>query len=158
MLNQLILATVVVLALILVHLLGLAVLTRLLRSHSRVMRSVRIMPFTLLASATVGLIAIHTADIWLYAAAYLRLGAFHHFEEAHYFSTSTYATLGYGDVVMPYAWRIFGAIEGPVGIIMLGWSTAYLVSLLGQLKLLSHDWLTFDQGKRENTPEEPRTK
>jgi hypothetical protein len=147
MLNQLILATIMVVAIVVIHLFGLAILTRLLRSHSRVTRSVRIMPFTLLASATIGIIAIHTADIWLYAAAYVRLGAFHRFEEALYFSTSTYATIGYGDVVMPYGWRVFGAIEGPVGVIMLGWSTAYLVSLIAQLKLLSHDWLTMEGGE-----------
>jgi len=150
MLDQLILATIVVVAIVIIHLFGPAILTRLLRSHSRVMRSVRIMPLTLLASATIGIIAIHTADIWLYAVAYFELGAFHHFEEALYFSTSTYATIGYGDVVMPYGWRVFGAIEGPVGVIMLGWSTAYLVSLLAQLKLLSHDWLTLDE---EQAPE-----
>ena len=38
--------------------------------------------------------------------------------------------------------------QGPVGIIMLGWSTAYLVSLIAQMRLLSHDWLTLDEGKR----------
>ena len=136
MLDQLILATIVVVAIVIIHLFGLAILTRLLRSHSRVMRSVRIMPLTLLASATIGIIAIHTADIWLYAVAYFELGAFHHFEEALYFSTSTYATIGYGDVVMPYGWwRVFGAIEGPVGVIMLGWSTAYLVSEAAQPRL-----------------------
>jgi Ion channel len=147
MLNQLILATIMVFAIVVIHLIGLAILTRLLRSHSRVMRSVRIMPLTLLASATIGIIAIHTAEIWLYAATYLRFGAFLHFEEALYFSTSTYATIGYGDVLMPHKWRVLGAIEGPVGIIMLGWSTAYLVSLIAQMKLLSHDWLTFDEGR-----------
>jgi hypothetical protein len=29
--------------------------------------------------------------------------------------------------------------------IMLGWSTAFLVSLLAKLRLLTHDWLTPDQ-------------
>jgi Ion channel len=145
MLKQLTLATLMVVAIVVIHLVGLAVLTRLLRSHSRVMRSVRIMPFTLLAGATIGIIAIHTAEIWLYATVFLGVGAFRHFEDALYFSTSTYAAIGYGDMLMPHGWRIFGAIEGPAGIIMLGWSTAYLVSLLSQLKLLSHDWLKFDK-------------
>jgi hypothetical protein len=53
----------------------------------------------------------------------------------------TYASVGYGDLLMPRQWRILGAIEGAAGIIMLGWSTAYLVSILTQLKLLQHDWL-----------------
>ena len=42
------------------------------------------------------------------------------------------------------------AIEGPAGVIMLGLSTAYLVSLLARLKLLRHDWLTLDECERRD--------
>ena len=31
-----------------------------------------------------------------------------------------------------------------MGIIMLGWSTAFVVSLMTQLKLFGHDWLAPD--------------
>lgn len=141
MLVQLTLATAMVIATAMTHLLGLAILTRILRSHSRMFRRLRIMPLTLLLAATVGIIGIHTVEIWFYAALYLGLGALRHFEEALYFSTVTYASIGYGDVLLPHQWRILGAIEGAAGIIMLGWSTAYLVSLLTQLKLFGHDWL-----------------
>lgn len=141
MLVQLTLATAMVIATAMTHLLGLAILTRILRSHSRMFRRLRIMPLTLLLAATVGIIGIHTVEIWFYAALYLGLGALGHFEEALYFSTVTYASIGYGDVLLPHQWRILGAIEGAAGIIMLGWSTAYLVSLLTQLKLFGHDWL-----------------
>jgi hypothetical protein len=143
---QLTLATLMVVAIAAVHLIGLAVLTRLLRSHSRMFPRLRVRPLTLLLAATVGIIAIHTVEIWAYAAVYLGIGAFAHFEEALYYSTVTYASIGYGDVLMPRPWRIFGAIEGAVGIIMLGWSTAYLVSLLTQLKLIGHDWLAVEKG------------
>jgi hypothetical protein len=139
---QLFLATVMVTAICLIHLIGLALLTRVLRSHRKAFGRLRILPLTILLAATVGIIGIHTIEIWLYAGLYLGLGAFGHFEEALYFSTVTYASIGYGDLLMPHEWRIFGAIEGAAGIIMLGWSTAYLVSLLTQLKLFGHDWLT----------------
>lgn len=142
MLVQLFLATVMVTAICLIHLIGLALLTRVLRSHRKAFGKLRILPLTILLAATVGIIGIHTIEIWLYAGLYLGLGAFGHFEEALYFSTVTYASIGYGDLLMPHEWRIFGAIEGAAGIIMLGWSTAYLVSLLTQLKLFGHDWLT----------------
>ena len=144
MLVQLTLATAMVVMTVLIHLFGLAILMRVLRSHTRIFRKLTIMPLTLLLAATVGIIAIHTMEIWLYALLYLQLDAFRHFEQALYFSTVTYATIGYGDVVMAHQWRILGAIEGAVGIIMLGWSTAFLVSLLSQLKLLGHDWLAPD--------------
>jgi hypothetical protein len=129
-----------------IHLVGLAMLTRVLRSHSKLMRRMRILPVTLLLIASIGIVVIHTAEIWLWAAIYLELQAFRTFEQALYFSTVTYASLGYGDLLLPHEWRIFGAIEGAAGIIMLGISTAYLVSLLTRVKLFSHDWLTPEGG------------
>lgn len=148
MLAQLVIATAMVITTVLVHLFGLAILMRVLRSHSRIFRKLTIMPLTLLLAATLGIIAIHTLEIWLYALMYLQLGALSHFEQALYFSTVTYATIGYGDVVMPHEWRILGAIEGAAGIIMLGWSTAFLISLLTQLKLIGHDWLSMSKEDR----------
>jgi hypothetical protein len=127
-----------------VHLIGLNLVMSILRSHSRFIRKLRITPLTLLLSASLGIFAIHTLEIWLYAALFLGLGAFQDFEAALYFSTSTYAAIGYGDLLMPYGWRVLGAIEGATGIIMFGWSTAFLVSLLGKLNLLRHDWLAPD--------------
>ena len=144
MLKQLILATVMVLLTVGIHLIGLALLVRVLRSHNRLFQRLKIMPLTLLLAATIGIIAIHTVEIWLFAVLYMELHAFQHFEEALYFSTVSYAAIGYGDVLMPHDWRIVGAIEGATGIIMLGLSTAFLISLLTQLNLLGHDWLKPD--------------
>lgn len=149
MFQQLTLATLMVVAVVGIHLVGLAILTRLLRSNHRLLKQIRVVPFTLLLGATLGLIGIHTVEIWIYAALYLALGAFAHFEQALYFSTITYTTIGYGDVLIASNWRILGAIEGAIGIIMLGWSTAFLVSLLTQLKLLSHDWIASGTPKEQ---------
>ena len=141
MLNQLVMATLMVVVMALTHLIGLALLTRILRSHSRLMGKLRILPLTVLLIASIGIIAIHTIEIWMWAAVYLELHTFRTFEQALYFSTVTYASVGYGDLLLPHEWRIFGAIEGAAGIIMLGVSTAYLVSLLTRVKLFTHDWL-----------------
>jgi len=142
MLVQLALASGMVVVVVIIHLLGLALLVRALRTHYRMFRQIQMTPLLLLVVASLGLFALHTLEIWLYAALYLFLGAVSHFEAALYYSTVTYASIGYGDVLLPHDWRILGAIEGVTGIMMLGWSTAFLVSLLGQLKLLSHDWLS----------------
>ncbi|GAA3892115.1 potassium channel family protein [Sphingomonas limnosediminicola] len=139
---QLVIATLMVLVTVIIHLVGLAVLVRILRSHSRLFQSPRILPISLLIGAAMGIVAIHTVEIWVYALLYDGIGAFRTFEEALYFSTVTYSTIGYGDVVMRREWRILGSIEGANGILMLGWSTAFLVSLLSQLRLLGHDWLS----------------
>lgn len=142
---ELLLATFMVVTMVVTHLVGLGLLIRLLQSHTRLFSKLRIMPLTLLLAATVGIIAIHSVEIWTYAGLYLTLHAFKDFEEALYFSTVTYASIGYGDLLMPKPWRILAAIEGAAGVIMLGWSTAFLVSLLAQLKMLRHDWLSRDE-------------
>ena len=96
--KELLLATAMVGAIVIVHLTGLALLIRALKSHSRLFRSLQILPLTLLVTATLGIILIHTVEIWLYAALYIELGAFTAFEQALYFSTVTYASVGYGDM------------------------------------------------------------
>src|SRR5687768_11278634 len=126
----------------LVHLTGLALVMRVLRIGHRRLQSARRSPLPLLLGASLGVFAVHTVEIWIYALLYRAVGLFAHFEEALYFSTVTYSTIGYGDLTLPHEWRVLGAIEGATGIIMLGWSTAFLVSLLTRLRLLDHDWLT----------------
>lgn len=142
MFGQLLLAATFAIITVVTHLTGLALIVRTLRSHHRMIRPLKSAPVATLLFATVAILGIHTAEIWLYALFYVQLEAVDSFEVALYFSTVTYSSLGYGDILLGEDWRIFGAIEGAVGLLMIGWSTAFLVSLLGQLKLLTHDWLT----------------
>ena len=72
------------------------------------------------------LVALAEASLW--AATYVALGAISSFEEAIYFSTVTYTTLGFGDLVLDNPWRLLSAIEAANGIIMFGWTTALLVA------------------------------
>jgi hypothetical protein len=143
--KELLLATAFVVPIVIFHLTGLALLLRALKSHSKVFRRLRILPLTLLLTVTLGIIALHTVEIWLYAGMYLSLGVFETLEESVYFSTVTFSSLGYGDVVLPTQWRVLGAIECPVGIIMLGISTAFLISVLTRFRLLGHDWLSGEE-------------
>lgn len=135
---QLGLSTLVTGTTVLVHLAGLALLMRLVRGHRRRMLDSSSLFHDALGviGAAAGLFALHALEIWLYAAVYAVSGALGSFEEALYFSTSTYTTIGYGDVVLPRGWRVLGAIEGANGIILLGWSTAFFVSVVGRIRLL----------------------
>ena len=62
-------------------------------------------------------------------------------KSALYFSTTSFTTIGYGDVVLDRQWRLLGAIEGANGLLLFGWSTAFLFSVTGRLRALEHDWL-----------------
>ena len=52
---------------------------------------------------------------------------------AIYFSTVTYATIGYGDVVPPTEWRLVASMQGLTGVLMLGWSSAMVFALVSRL-------------------------
>lgn len=138
LLAQLAISTGLVALTALAHLAGLAALIALLQTHGPRLRTPHrgLDQALLVLAAVFSLFALHGAEIWLYAAVYLMAGEFHDFQDALYFSTSTYATIGYGDILLSRAWRIVGAIEGVNGIILLGWSTAFFVSVLRRLAVL----------------------
>jgi hypothetical protein len=90
---------------------------------------------TLFTLATVfALILIHFIEIWLFAFLFDYVGALDTFEDALYFSTISYSTIGYNDTSIAHEWRMIGALEGILGIILLGWSTAFFVRVLGRLE------------------------
>ena len=84
------------------------------------------------------------AGIWAFA--YIGLGAINGVEEALYFSTVTYTSLGYGDVVLTGHWRLLASIEAATGMIMFGWTTALIVAAVRRV-YLSHGG-TGSQGGR----------
>ncbi len=67
-------------------------------------------------------------EVAAWAAAFVLLGAISGAEPALYFSTVTFTTLGYGDVLLDAKWRLLGAFEAANGIIMMGWTTAIVVA------------------------------
>ncbi|HMG48085.1 MAG TPA: ion channel [Allosphingosinicella sp.] len=89
--------------------------------------------FALLISMALSLFALHTLEIGLFALFYLGIGAIHDFEQALYFSTSAYATLGHPDIAFPAQWRLVGAVEGLAGFLLIGWSTAVFVTDMNKL-------------------------
>lgn len=89
-----------------------------------------------------GLFAVHTVEIWLDGVVYhFSLHAFPDFETALCFSTVTFVSLGYGDVILPRDWRLVDAIEAAKAVILLDWSTAFLITVIGRLRALEHEWL-----------------
>ena len=80
------------------------------------------------------LFTLHGLEIWLYAGLYLLLDAVKNLEAAVYFSTITYAGIGFDDEDMAHRWRLVSAIEGVNGILLLGWSTAFFVTVVARLR------------------------
>ncbi|CAH0341536.1 potassium channel family protein [Rhizobium sp. CECT 9324] len=79
-------------------------------------------------TVVIGVFCVLTAEVWLWAAGFTVIGVVDDFETALYFSTTTFSTVGFGDVVPHPEWRMFAALEGVNGFLLIGWSTAYLIA------------------------------
>jgi voltage-gated potassium channel len=76
---------------------------------------------------------LHAVEIMIWAAAYLALlptDELASFEEAVYFSFVTFTTLGYGDITLSPGWRLLSGIEALNGILLVGWTTAMIFSVV----------------------------
>ena len=129
MLGNLVLGTVVISATVVIHTLGLMVVAHLIgyltarfRMHGRRSRILAML------TVVIGTFALLTAQVWLWAIAYYLLDVVGDFDTALYFSTVTFSTIGYGDIVPAHGWRLFSALEGVDGFLLIGWSTAYLIA------------------------------
>jgi Ion channel len=138
LLAQFAVAALMVLLCVVVHGVGLFSLSRALRSETALERLQHIDPlsrrgagFTL--GAVIAMLALHGAEIWLFALVYLALGAIPDLEAALYFSTISYSTVGYSDTHIAHDWRLVGAFESVLGIFLLGWSTAFFFRMIGRI-------------------------
>ena len=86
--------------------------------------------FWILLGAVVPLFFGHLAQAGLWAGFPVWLGALQVYNDAFYFSLVTFATLGYGDIVLAPGYRIFGALGATCGSLMLGWSTALIFAVI----------------------------
>ncbi len=139
MIAELALATVMVLLTVAIHAVGLYSLSRILRLEELEETQERIHPLSQRGIAAtiiviVCLFGLHGIEIWLYAFLYLGIGSVNGLREAIYFSTITYGAIGYSDAVMAERWRLVSAIEGINGIILIGWSTAFFVTLTARMR------------------------
>ena len=125
-LTKILLAACLVAITVAIHAAGLGmVLTHVLHSKVRP-EDTRFWPITwLLIRIAWLLIVIHMLAIFVWALFFWVAKCLPSIESSFYFSAVTYATIGYGDLVLPKEWRMLGPIEGFTGILMFGLSTAF---------------------------------
>ncbi len=135
LLHELAVSTSLVAATVVIHLVGLDLLMTLAGVHLRHFTTSWLHLDRLLIplGMVLGLFGLHGLEIWFYAFAYLTLDALPTLEQALYFSTSAYSTLGEAGAFLPVKWRIVGALEGVNGMLLIGWSTAFLFQVLNRL-------------------------
>lgn len=84
----------------------------------------------LLALTVLGVFGAHILEIWVWAFAYLFIDEIKTLEAALYYSISTFTTVGYGDIVLSRLWRVFSSIEAANGMLLFGWSTAFIFEVM----------------------------
>jgi hypothetical protein len=101
--------------------------------HSTERPNIRFWPITwLLIRIAWLLIVIHLFEIAVWALFFWWQKCLPDAESSLYFSGVTYATLGYGDLLLPEEWRLFGPVEALTGSLMVGLSIAFFFAVLSK--------------------------
>ena len=118
-----------------VHLMGLTGLMRLTRAHIRHFRTPWLYLDRLLVPLTMvlGVFAVHVLEVAAYALLYRRLEVAPDWETALELSAGAYSTAGWTGIALPQAWRVLPAFEALNGMLLLGWSTAFLFQTLHRI-------------------------
>lgn len=124
---------------VIIHGVGLFTLRRLMHTERARERLRHVEPLSLRGTlfalfVVFAIIFLHFVEIWLFAFLFDFVGALRTFQDALYVSTSSYATLG-ASASISHQWRLVSAIEGLLGFILIGWSTAFFFRVLERLEL-----------------------
>ena len=141
MLSQLVIGSILISLTVVIHALTLDWLIKFLeRRGSGILRTFRLFwKAAMLTIAVLGVFCAHVIQIWLWAIFYLAVNALPNLEEALYFSTSAFTTVGFGDLVLDERWRLVSSFQSANGFILFGWSTAFIFEVMS--RFYRGDWL-----------------
>jgi hypothetical protein len=133
MLVKIVFAWCLVAATVSIHAVGMAlILAPLLRSTAAL--DSRFWPLTWrVIGIAWWLILLHLLEIAVWALFFWWQQCLPDAAASFYFSGVTYATIGYGDLVLPQEWRLFGPLEGLTGILMCGLSTGFFFAVVSRM-------------------------
>lgn len=88
-----------------------------------------------LSAASLILLAAHSAEVAAWAVVMVKAGAFVEIEEAFYFASVAFTTLGFGDVLLPVDWRLLAGAIAADGFILFGMSAAFLFEAVRKARI-----------------------
>lgn len=133
---ELLIAALMVPLLALTHGWGLMGMSHMFNLTDEALLHKRLSPksIVLVAFVAVLLFALHAFEITAVGLLYLWSGAAHTLGQAIVISASYYTTTGAGPDNLPDGWRLVGQAEALLGLLLIGWSTAYLVRKIERLQ------------------------
>jgi hypothetical protein len=78
------------------------------------------------------MLCTHLFEVLLWAITLVLTDAVQDFRDAFYYSSVTYTTLGYEDIVLPHNWRLLAPMIAMSGVFAFGWTTGVIVNLVAQ--------------------------
>lgn len=134
-LSELVIGTILICVTVVIHAVAL---DRLMDTIERWKNAIRLTfrrywKVPVLVMAVLGVFLAHVIQIWIWALFYLRVDALPDLERALYFSTTTFTTVGYGDIVLGPKWRLISSFQAANGFILFGWSTAFIFEIMSRL-------------------------
>ena len=128
--TNLLLGTILISLTVFIHTVGLVFLSRLMTwiVHWFQLHRHDVGKTGAIMATVFGLFFLHTIEIWLWAIVFVSMNIVNGFDNALYFSTVNFSTVGTADMTAPDQWRILVAFESINGFILIGWSSAYLIN------------------------------
>lgn len=86
-------------------------------------------------------------DIWLWTALFywLEPNILTDLDTALYFTSITFTTVGFGDIVLSPEWRLLSSCTAINGMILFGWSAAFIFEIMTALyKPKDRNWINHD--------------
>ena len=132
MLNEILLAGLIVSVCLLLHVAGLLIMAEWLLQRREYLerKDARMRYAIIMILLFSGIMLLHVTETSIWAAFYYTRALFNDFETSLYFSLTSYTTIGYGDVLLPQKWRLLGAVEGISGVLLCGISTAFIFAVM----------------------------
>jgi hypothetical protein len=85
--------------------------------------------------AVMGMLLALIVEMWIWALFlyFTNEPYLHTIEAALYFSATTFTSLGFGDIVLTPEWRLLGSFEATNGLLLFGWTTAFLFEVISNV-------------------------
>ncbi len=100
---------------------------------TKIKKITRFWKAAILTVVTLSVSLVIIVEIWIWGIFYLVINVVPDLETALYFSTTTFTTVGYGDVYLGTDWRLLSSIESLNGFLLFGWSAAFIYEIVSHV-------------------------
>jgi hypothetical protein len=119
---------------------GLQSSGRLARTHERQIRHPLALAVTVIATVGLLLAVLHGLEAFVWAVAYLLIGAIGSEREAMLYSLDSLTTRGTAVLLLDPKWRLMASLESADGMLLFGISTAFVFTVIQRIAGIIDQW------------------